>query len=170
MGLFNFDKNCYVCKCHRNRKAVVLSLMFDTNITNSIVSYLSCYSCSEMMKYELEYEKEEYKEYSTEAKLFHFIFNNLDNKYKELKTVKDRKTYMKELVRGSECWKRGMLVKFVKDTYNLRMVDLLKQWFSKNKPNVFYFLYNEELFERFHYRNDWMFNKEVLQHLFYQYN
>ena len=61
MGLFKFDKNCYVCRCHRNRKAVVLKNIFDSNICNNIVSYLSCHICSEMMQCELEYEKEEYK-------------------------------------------------------------------------------------------------------------
>ena len=60
MGLFNFDKKCYVCKWHRNRKAVVLNLVFEANACNNIVSYLSCYKCSRMIKYELEYEKVEY--------------------------------------------------------------------------------------------------------------
>ena len=59
MELFKFDKNCYVCKCHRNRKAVVLNLLFSPNTCNNIVSYLSCHKCSKMLKYELEYEKEE---------------------------------------------------------------------------------------------------------------
>ena len=94
MELFKFDKNCYVCKCHRNRKAV-LNLVFEANMCNNIVAYLSCYTCSKMLKCEFEYEKEEYKEYCREAKLFHFIYNHLDTKYNKLKALKDKKNYMK---------------------------------------------------------------------------
>ena len=76
MSLFNFDENCYVCKCHRDRKAVVSNLIFPSNIAKNIVSYLSCYTCSKLWKYELECEKDEYKEYTKEAKLFYFYLQS----------------------------------------------------------------------------------------------
>ena len=171
MSLFNFDKNCYVCKCHRNRKAVVLNLVFDARTVNNILSYLSCHKCSDMMECELEYENEEYKEYSREAKLFHFIYNHLDTKYNKLKTLKDKKTYMKELIRKSESCKKGMLVKFVNDTYYLKGFDEYKQWFSEACPANGYSIFDETDLEDefFYYRNDRMPFYDVLKHLFYQY-
>ena len=145
MSLFKFDKDCYVCKCHRNRKVVVLNLVFDASTSSNIVSYLSCYKYSDMMKCEIEYEKEEYKEYSKEAKLFNFIYNHLDTKYNKLKTLKDKKTYMKELIRKSESesCKKGMLVKFVNNTYYLKGFDEYKKWFSESCPSNGYSIFDE---------------------------
>ena len=171
MSLFKFDKNCYVCECNRNRKAVVLNLVFDARTVNNIVSYLSCHKCSDMMKCELEYEKEEYKEYCREAKLFNFIYNHLDRKYNKIKTLKDKKTYLKELIRKSESCKKGMLVKFVNDTYYLKGFDEYKKWFSEDCPNKGYSIFDETDLEDefFYYRNNGMPFYDVLKNLFYQY-
>ena len=171
MELFKFDKDCYVCKCHRNRKVVVLNLLFSPNICNNIVSYLSCHKCSELMHYELEYEKEEYKDYCREAKLFHFIYNHLDTKYNKLKTLKDKKNYMKELIRKSDSCKKGMMVKFVNNTYYLKGFDEYKKWFSEGCLVRGYSIFDESDLEDefFYYRNDRMPFYDVLENLFYQY-
>ena len=164
MGLFNFDKDCYVCKCHRNRKAVVLNLLFSPSTCNNIVSYLSCYKCSELTQCELEYEKEKYRDYCREAKLFNFIYNHLDTKYNKLKTLKDKKIYMKELIRRSESCKKGMLVKFVNDTYYLKGFDEYKQWFSQSCPiPEYYFFDDSDLEDEFCYRNDEMLVCDVFK-------
>ena len=175
MSSFKFDKNCYVCKRHRNRKAVPLNLVFDARTVNSTVSYLSWHICSEMMKCELEYEKEEYIEYCREAKLFHFIYNHLGTKYNKLKTLKDKKTYMKELIRSRKAvrkgCKKGMLVKFVNNTYYLKGFDEYKKWFSEACPGNGYSIFDEtDLEDEFlYYRNDAMPFYDVLKYLFYQY-
>ena len=160
-----------MCKCHRNRKAVLLNLVFDASVVNNILPYLSCYNCSKMMKCELEYEKEEYKEYSREAKLFHFIYNHLDTQYNKLRRLKDKKTYMKEIIRCSESAKKGMLVKFVNDTYYLKGFDEYKQWFSEACPTKGYSIFDESDLEDefFYYRNDRMPFYDVLKILFYIY-
>ena len=79
------------------------------------------------MQCELEYEKEEYEKYSREAKLFHFNYNHLDTKFHKLKILKDKKSYMKELIRKSESCKKGMLVKLVNNTYYLKGFDEYKK-------------------------------------------
>ena len=125
-----------------------------------------------MMKCELEYEKEEYKEYSREAKLFNFIYNHLDTKYNKLKTLKDKKTYMKELIRKSESesCKKGMLVKFVHNTYYLKGFDEYKKWFSESCPSNGFSIFETDLEDEFfYYRHDRMFVYDVLNNLFYQY-
>ena len=170
MSLFKFDKNCYVCKCHRNRKVVVLNLCFDAVTVNNIVSYLCCHICSEMYEYELEYKKEEYNEYCKEAKLFHFIYNHLDSKYIKLKKLKDKQNYMKELIRKSECYKKGMLVKFVNNSYYMKGFDEYIKWFSKSCPSKSCSIFDDsDEDDYFSYRNDGMFVYDVLKNLFYQY-
>ena len=75
---------------------------------------------------------------------------------------------MKELIRKSDSCKKGMLVKFVNNTYYLNDFDEFKQWLSEEKPDRDYYIFDDdELESNFTYRNDAMtvnnvFYKSVL--------
>ena len=113
--------------------------------------------------------KKNSKKYCKEAILFNLIFTKLDNKYNSIETLKDKKSYLKELLRKSDTSKKGMLIKFINDKNTFILIDIMKDCFLNNNTNMFYSVCCYELFKDFHYRNDEMKVKEVLKHLFYQY-
>ena len=100
--------------------------------------------------------------------MFQFICNHLDTKYNKLKNLKDKKTHLKELIRGSESCKKGMLVKFINNTYYLKGFDEYKQCFCKSYPDHYDFD-DSDLDDDFCYRNDGMPVNDVFKNLFYQY-
>ena len=102
--------------------------------------------------------------------MFDFLYNHLDSKYKKQKTLKDKKTYMKELIKKSEGCKKGMLVKLVHNTYYLKGLDECKKWFSQSCPvPESSFFDDSDLDDDFLYRNDEMPVYDVYKNLFYQY-
>ena len=64
---------------------------------------------------------------------------------------------MKELIRGSESCKKGMLVKFVSETYYLKAFDEYRIWLSKSCPVMNHSVFDDsDLEDDFCYRNDAM--------------
>ena len=123
MGTCNFNFKCKYCISHKNRREALLNQLFDENITNNILSYTTCYHCHKMHEYDYPntlilpiYKRVDHRQ-------IHCILNHLDNRYKKLTNLKDKKNYLKDVIDKSKGQLTPLLKKFVNETGNIKMID-----------------------------------------------
>ena len=131
METFNFNFECKYCISYRNRRKEIFNEIFDGNITDNILPYISCAFCNDMHEYETEY-KEKYDDTTKqiipnyrkiEHRQIHCILNHFDNGYKKLTNLKDKKNYLKNIVEQTNCVPRPLYKKFLNETENIKMID-----------------------------------------------
>ena len=100
MEAFNVNFRCKYCiTYYKNIREETLNELFDGNITNKILSFITCYHCNKMYEYEKEYDYANrlilpnYRR--TEHRQVHCILNHFDNGYKKLTNSKDKTKCLK---------------------------------------------------------------------------
>ena len=155
MKTFHLDRECGVCKEHRNRKREVLMCIFDENITDNITSYLTCNCCSKILEYEKIYDQDKYNRLCKAEKQIHCIFNLFDKSYQKLENNKKRKECLKKIIERSVLYDHAtklLMKKFINDTDLFYMFDSYKRNFILNTMGYFSFQYTERMMETVTYR------------------
>ena len=137
METFNFKFECCMCQGHRQRKAEALNCMFIEDITNKITSFLSCHQCVEMHECERDYQKLRYKNYTKTEKQINYIINTLNNQYNKLRTLKDKKAYLKDVVDKSESNMKPLMKKYINESHHIYTIDRLLGFLAVGKIDIF---------------------------------
>ena len=155
MKTFHLDRECGVCKEHRNRKREVLMCIFDENISDNITSYLTCNCCSEILEYEKIYDQDKYNRLCKAEKQIHCIFTFFEKSYQKLENNKKRKEYFKRITERSVLYNHAtklLMKKFLNDTNMFYMFDSCKRHFILSTMGYFSFQYTERMMEKVTYR------------------
>ena len=163
METFNFNFECKYCISYKGRRQEILNELFDGNITDNILPYISCAFCNDMHKYEKEYDGTNddyrfklYPQYKrVEHRQIHCILNHFDNGYKKLTNLKDKKNYLKDIVDKSKTELKPLLKKFLNENRNIKMIDEYRMFWLLDY-NIYY-LHDEWDFEgeTLKYRNQY---------------
>ena len=90
----------------------------------------SCSRCGEILGYEKEQEKDEYKEYGKEAKQIQFVFDHIGSNYilHKLTTAENKPDLFRQAVSDGNSKSKAMLVKFSNSSLHMSMVEIMRQF------------------------------------------